>query len=102
MPGFESASMRPPTVSGLGGVGTGKPAYSFHVGADGQMQPVPFPSDALSGPGIPSHARQINTLAHGEVRTILLIKHYCILENPPCRLNGNTINLNRNQGKMWL
>lgn len=62
--------MRPPTVSGLGGMGTGKPAYSFHVGADGQMQPVPFPSDALSGPGIPSHARQINTLAHGEVCTL--------------------------------
>ena len=74
MPGFESPSMRPPTVSGLGGVGTGKPAYSFHVGADGQMQPVPFPSDALSGPGIPSHARQINTLAHGEVRTIIVNK----------------------------
>lgn len=42
-------------------------AYSFHVHADGQMQPVPFPPDALIGPGIPRHARQINTLAHGEV-----------------------------------
>uniref|UniRef100_A0A6P7F4C6 Transducin-like enhancer protein 4 n=1 Tax=Diabrotica virgifera virgifera TaxID=50390 RepID=A0A6P7F4C6_DIAVI len=42
-------------------------AYSFHVSADGQMQPVPFPPDALSGPGIPRHARQINTLSHGEV-----------------------------------
>lgn len=42
-------------------------AYSFHVSADGQMQPVPFPPDALIGPGIPRHARQINTLAHGEV-----------------------------------
>ncbi|MEQ2217602.1 hypothetical protein XENOCAPTIV_016349 [Xenoophorus captivus] len=34
---------------------------------DGQMQPVPFPPDALMGPGIPRHARQINTLSHGEV-----------------------------------
>ncbi|POI32862.1 hypothetical protein CIB84_003386, partial [Bambusicola thoracicus] len=31
------------------------------------MQPVPFPPDALIGPGIPRHARQINTLNHGEV-----------------------------------
>lgn len=45
----------------------GKPAYSFHVSGDGQMQPVPFPPDALIGPGIPRHARQINTLNHGEV-----------------------------------
>uniref|UniRef100_A0A8C5AN47 TLE family member 2, transcriptional corepressor a n=1 Tax=Gadus morhua TaxID=8049 RepID=A0A8C5AN47_GADMO len=42
-------------------------AYSFHVAADGQMQPVPFPPDALLGPGIPRHARQIHTLNHGEV-----------------------------------
>ncbi|NXL93259.1 TLE2 protein, partial [Alectura lathami] len=45
----------------------GKPAYSFHVSADGQMQPVPFPPDALLGSGIPRHARQLHTLAHGEV-----------------------------------
>lgn len=31
------------------------------------MQPVPFPPDALMGSGIPRHARQINTLNHGEV-----------------------------------
>jgi len=31
------------------------------------MQPVPFPQDALLGAGIPRHARQINTLSHGEV-----------------------------------
>uniref|UniRef100_A0A8D2J5N1 Uncharacterized protein n=1 Tax=Varanus komodoensis TaxID=61221 RepID=A0A8D2J5N1_VARKO len=42
-------------------------AYSFHVSADGQMQPVPFPPDALIGSGIPRHARQLHTLAHGEV-----------------------------------
>lgn len=42
-------------------------AYSFHVAADGSMQPVPFPPDALSGPGIPRGARQINSLNHGEV-----------------------------------
>ncbi|NXF24077.1 TLE2 protein, partial [Rhodinocichla rosea] len=50
-----------PTVPG------GKPAYSFHVSADGQMQPVPFPPDALLGSGIPRHARQLHTLSHGEV-----------------------------------
>jgi len=44
-----------------------KPSYSFHVGADNQLQPVSFPHDALTTPGIPRHARQINTLAHGEV-----------------------------------
>ncbi|XP_053558445.1 transducin-like enhancer protein 1 isoform X10 [Bombina bombina] len=54
----------PPNLAGIPG---GKPAYSFHVTADGQMQPVPFPPDALIGPLIPRHARQINTLNHGEV-----------------------------------
>ncbi|KAG7270417.1 hypothetical protein CRUP_009138 [Coryphaenoides rupestris] len=47
--------------------GYSKQAYSFHVSADGQMQPVPFPPDALMGPGIPRHVRQINTLGHGDV-----------------------------------
>ncbi|KAJ8926653.1 hypothetical protein NQ314_020955 [Rhamnusium bicolor] len=61
------SQMRAPVVPGLGGIPGGKPAYSFHVSADGQMQPVPFPPDALVGPGIPRHARQINTLSHGEV-----------------------------------
>lgn len=42
-------------------------AYSFLVTPDGQLQPVPFPPEALMGPGIPRHARQINTLTHGEV-----------------------------------
>uniref|UniRef100_A0A8D3CET6 Groucho/TLE N-terminal Q-rich domain-containing protein n=1 Tax=Scophthalmus maximus TaxID=52904 RepID=A0A8D3CET6_SCOMX len=67
MVGFDPHShMRgiPPSLTGIPG---GKPAYSFHVAADGQMQPVPFPPDALVGPGIPRHARQINTLNHGEV-----------------------------------
>ncbi|GJQ88304.1 hypothetical protein Trydic_g3783 [Trypoxylus dichotomus] len=59
--------MRAPVVPGIPGIPGGKPAYSFHVSADGQMQPVPFPPDALIGPGIPRHARQINTLSHGEV-----------------------------------
>ena len=79
MGAFDSAAMRPPTVSGLGGVGAGKPAYSFHVGGDGHVQPVPFPADALSGPGIPSHARQINTLAHGEVSFRLCRCHVSIV-----------------------
>lgn len=59
--------MRAPLGPGLGAIPGGKPAYSFHVSAEGQMQPVPFPPDALIGPGIPRHARQINTLTHGEV-----------------------------------
>ncbi|XP_019884188.1 protein groucho isoform X2 [Camponotus floridanus] len=61
------ASMRAP-LGPLGVPPGGKPsAYSFHVSSEGQMQPVPFPQDALIGPGIPRHARQINTLTHGEV-----------------------------------
>ncbi|XP_038274213.1 transducin-like enhancer protein 3 isoform X10 [Dermochelys coriacea] len=60
--------MRGPGLpTSLASIPGGKPAYSFHVSADGQMQPVPFPHDALAGPGIPRHARQINTLSHGEV-----------------------------------
>ncbi|XP_054661686.1 transducin-like enhancer protein 1 isoform X1 [Grus americana] len=60
--------MRVPGLAASMQVGTsGKPAYSFHVSADGQMQPVPFPPDALIGSGIPRHARQLHTLTHGEV-----------------------------------
>ncbi|XP_055073819.2 transducin-like enhancer protein 2a isoform X4 [Misgurnus anguillicaudatus] len=68
--GYESPHphMRVPGLpAGLQSAASGKPAYSFHVSADGQMQPVPFPPDALLGPGIPRHARQIHTLSHGEV-----------------------------------
>lgn len=64
------AQMRAPPIgpgAALAGIPGGKPAYSYHVTTDGQMQPVPFPPDALIGPGIPRHARQINTLNHGEV-----------------------------------
>ncbi|NWW85230.1 TLE2 protein, partial [Rhynochetos jubatus] len=66
---FEShPHLRASTVSSsLAAVPGGKPAYSFHVSADGQMQPVPFPPDALVGSGIPRHARQLHTLTHGEV-----------------------------------
>ncbi|XP_059928153.1 transducin-like enhancer protein 3-B isoform X1 [Gadus macrocephalus] len=69
MAGFDPHShMRAPGIpASLTSISGGKPAYSFHVSADGQMQPVPFPPDALIGPGIPRHARQINTLSHGEV-----------------------------------
>ncbi|XP_069041984.1 transducin-like enhancer protein 4 isoform X2 [Lepisosteus oculatus] len=69
MVAYESRShLRTPGLSSaLPGATGGKPAYSFHVSADGQMQPVPFPPDALLGPGIPRHARQIHTLSHGEV-----------------------------------
>ncbi|NXN42890.1 TLE2 protein, partial [Rhinoptilus africanus] len=66
---FEShPHLRASTISSsLSTVPGGKPAYSFHVSADGQMQPVPFPPDALIGSGIPRHARQLHTLTHGEV-----------------------------------
>lgn len=37
------------------------------MSSEGQIQPVPFPPDALIAQGIPRHARQINTLSHGEV-----------------------------------
>ncbi|XP_039942704.1 transducin-like enhancer protein 1 isoform X1 [Hirundo rustica] len=57
----------PGLVTGMQVGPSGKPAYSFHVSADGQMQPVPFPPDALIGSGIPRHARQLHTLTHGEV-----------------------------------
>uniref|UniRef100_A0A2K6PNI6 TLE family member 2, transcriptional corepressor n=1 Tax=Rhinopithecus roxellana TaxID=61622 RepID=A0A2K6PNI6_RHIRO len=69
MMAFEShPHLRASSVSSsLPSIPGGKPAYSFHVSADGQMQPVPFPSDALVGAGIPRHARQLHTLAHGEV-----------------------------------
>uniref|UniRef100_A0A673A2C7 Transducin-like enhancer protein 1 n=1 Tax=Sphaeramia orbicularis TaxID=375764 RepID=A0A673A2C7_9TELE len=67
--GYESPHphMRVPGLPASLQSASGKPAYSFHVSADGQMQPVPFPPDALLGPGIPRHARQIHTLNHGEV-----------------------------------
>nr|XP_003230023.2 PREDICTED: transducin-like enhancer protein 2 [Anolis carolinensis] len=66
---FEShPHLRGSTISAsLPAVPGSKPAYSFHVSADGQMQPVPFPPDALIGSGIPRHARQLHTLGHGEV-----------------------------------
>ncbi|NXK29519.1 TLE2 protein, partial [Arenaria interpres] len=66
---FEShPHLRASTISSsLSTMPGGKPAYSFHVSADGQMQPVPFPPDALIGSGIPRHARQLHTLTHGEV-----------------------------------
>ena len=51
----------------LGPQSAGKPAYSYHVGADNVAQPVPFPPDALVGPGIPRAARPLSTLPHGEV-----------------------------------
>ncbi|XP_011136964.1 protein groucho isoform X2 [Harpegnathos saltator] len=55
------AAMRAPV-----GIPGAKTAYSYHI-SDGQMQPVPFPQDALNGPGIPRQARQISALNHGEV-----------------------------------
>ncbi|XP_049871605.1 protein groucho-like isoform X7 [Pectinophora gossypiella] len=48
------------------GVAPAKPAYSYHT-CGGPLQPVPFPADALIGPGIPRGARQVAALPHGEV-----------------------------------
>ena len=64
-----------PSLKTTGLIPGGKPAYSFHVGADGQVNPVPFPPDALVGPGIPRHARQVNTLSHGEVMCAVTISN---------------------------
>ncbi|XP_066599111.1 protein groucho-like isoform X7 [Prorops nasuta] len=66
MLGFDG-HVRIPSSNGISNIPGGKPAYSFHMNGEGQLQPVPFPTDALIGPGIPRHARQINTLTHGEV-----------------------------------
>nr|XP_027217250.1 protein groucho-like isoform X1 [Penaeus vannamei] len=68
--GYDPHGVRPPPLASNGiptNGSAGKPAYSFHVSGEGQLAPVPFPSDALLAPGIPRHARQINTLHHGEV-----------------------------------
>ncbi|XP_039175235.1 transducin-like enhancer protein 2 isoform X3 [Crotalus tigris] len=64
-----------PLSASLPAVSGSKRAYSFHVSADGQMQPVPFPPDALIGSGIPRHARQLHTLSHGEVVCAVTISH---------------------------
>ena len=69
-PGFDAHSQSRGAAlnsNGLGSLPGGKPAYSFHVGGDGVVQPVPFPPDALVGPGIPRAARPLSTLPHGEV-----------------------------------
>ncbi|XP_024938880.1 transducin-like enhancer protein 3-B isoform X20 [Cephus cinctus] len=66
MLGFDG-HVRVPSSNGLSSIPGGKPAYSYHMNGEGQLQPVPFPTDALAGSGVPKHARQINTLTHGEV-----------------------------------
>ncbi|KAG7300367.1 hypothetical protein JYU34_015968 [Plutella xylostella] len=48
------------------GIAAAKPPYSYHT-CGGPLQPVPFPTDALIGPGIPRSARQVASLPHGEV-----------------------------------
>uniref|UniRef100_UPI00358F13FB transducin-like enhancer protein 4 isoform X2 n=1 Tax=Myxine glutinosa TaxID=7769 RepID=UPI00358F13FB len=78
MVGFDPHShMRVPgaSVSMHSSMPGAKPAYSFHVSADGQMQPVPFPPDALLAPGIPRHARQLGSLPHGDVVCAVTVSH---------------------------
>ncbi|XP_045538920.1 protein groucho isoform X9 [Papilio machaon] len=48
------------------GMPPAKPAYSYHT-CGGPPQPVPFPADALSSPGVPRGARAAAALPHGEV-----------------------------------
>ena len=59
---------------GISSMANGKPTYSYII-ADGQTTPVPFPPDALMGSNIPRHARQVNTLNHGEVVCAVTISH---------------------------
>lgn len=70
MDGPSSRMAHSPSMPGI----NGKPTYSFMVN-DGQMQAVPFPPDALIGSNIPRHARQVNTLNHGEVVCAVTISH---------------------------
>ncbi|KAL0870712.1 hypothetical protein ABMA27_005652 [Loxostege sticticalis] len=68
-PGY--AGYRPPHYDApphhrTNGIAPAKPAYSYHT-CGGPLQPVPFPADALIGPGIPRGARQVAALPHGEV-----------------------------------
>ncbi|XP_061720018.1 protein groucho-like isoform X1 [Cydia pomonella] len=62
------AAYRPPHLdhARTNGQPPHKPAYSYHT-CGGPLQPVPFPADALVGPGIPRGARQVAVLPHGEV-----------------------------------
>uniref|UniRef100_A0A1I8HG97 TLE_N domain-containing protein n=1 Tax=Macrostomum lignano TaxID=282301 RepID=A0A1I8HG97_9PLAT len=55
----------------------GKPAYSFLITESGGMQPAPFPPDAMVGPGVPRHAKQISSLPHGEVVCAVTISNPC-------------------------
>ncbi|XP_045776099.1 protein groucho-like isoform X2 [Maniola jurtina] len=62
---------RPPlpydgSMARTNGMPPAKPAYSYHT-CGGPLQPVPFPADALVGPGIPRGARVVAALPHGEV-----------------------------------
>lgn len=71
LPGFPRAllpgAFDPHTSMKKALMASGKPTYSYHIDADGQYNPVPFPPDALIGHGIPRQARLVNTLHHGEV-----------------------------------
>ncbi|CDW57732.1 WD40 and TLE N domain containing protein [Trichuris trichiura] len=72
-PGYANSLIHGNISPGLGHYGRNPMMASFdphtqaRLAADGQMQPVPFPADALIGPGIPRNARQLSSLSHGEV-----------------------------------
>ncbi|CAH0718175.1 unnamed protein product, partial [Brenthis ino] len=65
------AAYRPPLpydgpLARTNGIPPSKPPYSYHT-CGGPLQPVPFPADALAGPGVPRAARPVAALPHGEV-----------------------------------
>ncbi|KAJ0175017.1 hypothetical protein K1T71_009158 [Dendrolimus kikuchii] len=65
-PGYRPPHMYDTPHHRTNGIAPAKPAYSYHS-CGGPLQPVPFPADALVGPGIPRGARQVAALPHGEV-----------------------------------
>uniref|UniRef100_A0AC35UCW1 WD_REPEATS_REGION domain-containing protein n=1 Tax=Rhabditophanes sp. KR3021 TaxID=114890 RepID=A0AC35UCW1_9BILA len=48
-----------------------KPCYTFKSDASATLQPVNFPTDAFSGPGIPSTFKTAHILPHGEVKPVI-------------------------------
>lgn len=65
---------RPPMLPAPANIGPRPPSlqsnkhhYSVRVNSDGHVQPVEFPADAATAPGLPRNIRSICTLLHNEV-----------------------------------
>ncbi|GIY51364.1 transducin-like enhancer protein 3-A [Caerostris extrusa] len=82
---FDHPSMRTP---GFGSIPGGKPAYLFHVNADGQMQPVPF-SRRSHRSWIPRHEAD----QHAKSRRSGLRCHY--IESYKIRLHRGKVSVIR-------